>query len=211
MSSLMIKYGDWWASKRDFGIERNIFWLTLQNNFQPRNINKTKLHLSKSETWLLWRTFARGISNILHWHEFEVNDKENSEVEKCKSISQNLLLNNELNFMRINHVSQLFFTHLNINPLRNKKFEFFVEFVSGKVNILSFQKSKLTKASHWANLKLVVLIHHFFLITVAAVGYYASCSGRYTGKTERLWKTSNRKFSCRNESRKAKVVDKLFF
>ena len=73
--------------------------------------------------------------------------------------------------MRINHVSQLFFTHLNINPLRNNKFEFFVEFVSGKVNILSFQKSKLTKAFHWANLKLVVLIHHFFLITVAVVGY----------------------------------------
>ena len=73
--------------------------------------------------------------------------------------------------MRINHVSQLIFTHLNINPLRNNKFEFFVEFVGSKVNILSFQKSKLTKASHWANLKLVVLIHHFFLITVAVVGY----------------------------------------
>ena len=50
----------------------------------------------------------------------------------------------------------------------------------------------------------MVLRHHFIMITIAAVEYYAFYSGGYTGKT------SNRRFLCVNESKKAKMVDKLF-
>ena len=56
----------------------------------------------------------------------------------------------------------------------------------------------------------MVVRHHFIMIARAAVGYYAFYSGQYTGKTDRLRKISNRRFLCINESKKAKMVDKLF-
>ena len=34
---------------------------------------------------------------------------------------------------------------------------------------------------------------------------------RYPVKTDWLWKASNRRFQCRNESKKAEVVNKIFF
>ena len=34
---------------------------------------------------------------------------------------------------------------------------------------------------------------------------------RYPVKTDWLWKASNRRFQCRNESKKAEVVYKIFF
>ena len=44
----------------------------------------------------------------------------------------------------------------------------------------------MTKASHWANLKLMIYIHHFLLIAIAAVGVLCFCFGRYIGKTDSL-------------------------
>ena len=74
-------------------------------------------------------------------------DKGSCEVEECKSIYQNALSNNELNFMRIKHVNKLILAHLNINS------QIFVEFVKGKVDILMISEKKLRKACNWANLK----------------------------------------------------------
>ena len=43
--------------------------------------------------------------------------------------------------MRIKHVNKLIIAHLNINSLRNK-FEFLVEFIRGKVDILMISETK---------------------------------------------------------------------
>ena len=48
--------------------------------------------------------------------------------------------------MRIKHVNKLIIVHLNINSLRNK-FEFLVEFIRGKFDILMISEKKLTKVS----------------------------------------------------------------
>ena len=43
--------------------------------------------------------------------------------------------------MRIKHVNELIITHLNINSLRTK-FEFLIEFIRGKVDILMISEKK---------------------------------------------------------------------
>ena len=47
--------------------------------------------------------------------------------------------------MRINHVNKLVIDHLNINSLR-KKFEFLVEFIRGKVDILMISETKIDES-----------------------------------------------------------------
>ena len=91
--------------------------------FHSRNTNKSKLFLNESETSILSSNFVKAIFNILDWHEMKGTDKGSCEVEECKSIYQNALSNNELNFMRIKHVNKLILAHLNINS------QIFVEFV----------------------------------------------------------------------------------
>ena len=44
--------------------------------------------------------------------------------------------------MRIKHANKLVIVHLNINSLRNK-FEFLVEFIRGKVDILIISETKI--------------------------------------------------------------------
>ena len=78
------------------------------------------MHFNKSSISILSSNFVEAISNILDWHEIKGNDEGNSEVEECESFSQNVIFNNELNFMCIFHVNKLIFAHLNINSLWNK-------------------------------------------------------------------------------------------
>ena len=47
--------------------------------------------------------------------------------------------------MRIKHVNKLIIAHLNINSLRNK-FEFLVEFIQGKFDILMISETKVDKS-----------------------------------------------------------------
>ena len=47
--------------------------------------------------------------------------------------------------MRIKHVNKLIIVHLNINSLRNK-FEFLVEFIRGKVDILMISETKIDES-----------------------------------------------------------------
>ena len=47
--------------------------------------------------------------------------------------------------MSIKHVKKLIITHLNINSLRNK-FEFLVEFIRGKVDILMISETKIDES-----------------------------------------------------------------
>ena len=47
--------------------------------------------------------------------------------------------------MRIKHVNKLIIAHLNINSLRNK-FEFLVEFIRGKVDILMISETKIDES-----------------------------------------------------------------
>ena len=67
----------------------------------------------------------------------EGNDKGNHQVEECNSIYQNAIFNNKLN----SHVNKLIFADLNNNSLRNK-FEFLVELVKGKFDILMISETK---------------------------------------------------------------------
>ena len=107
------------------------------------------------------------ISNILDWHEIKDNDEGNSEVKECESFSQNVIFNNELNFMCINHVNKLVFAHLNINSLRNK-LEFSIEFVRGKVDILMIKETRIDVSFPLDQFKFKVF-HHIFLIVIEAV------------------------------------------
>ena len=99
---------------------KQYFFHTLNKTIHPRNTKKSKLHFNKSSISILSSNFVEAISNILDWHETKGNDEGNSEVEECKSFSQNVFFNKELNFMCINHVNKLIFAHLNINSLWNK-------------------------------------------------------------------------------------------
>ena len=63
--------------------------------------------------------------------------------------------------MRIKHVNKLIIVHLNINSLRNK-FEFLVEFIRGKVDVLMISKTKIDEK---VNLRLMALMHHSGSIT----------------------------------------------
>ena len=47
--------------------------------------------------------------------------------------------------MRIKHVNKLIIAHLNINSLRNK-FEFLVEFIRGKVDILMISETTVDES-----------------------------------------------------------------
>ena len=125
---------------------------------------------------------------------------------ECKSINQNARFSNELNSMRIKHIIKTVFAHLNIISLMNK-FEFLPEFVKGKVDVLIMISETKIYNQHWpqrANSKLMVFIHHFVLIAIAAVRLLCFSLGKCTSKTDRLWKTSNRRFLCRNDLRKLK-------
>ena len=113
---------------------KKYFFHRLNKTIHPRNTKKSKLHFNKSSISILSSNFVEAISNILDWHEIKGNDEGNSEVEECESFSQNVIFNNELNFMCIFHVNKLIFAHLKINSLRNK-LEFSIEFVRGKVDI----------------------------------------------------------------------------
>ena len=54
--------------------------------------------------------------------------------------------------MHIKHVNKLIITHLNINSLRNK-FEFLVEFIRGKVDILMVSETKIDESFPLGQLK----------------------------------------------------------
>ena len=85
------------------------------------------------------------MSSILHWYKIDNNDKGCLEVKKSNSVTQNVSFNNELNSMRIKHVSKLIIAHLNINSLSNK-FELLIEFIRGKVDILMISETKVDKS-----------------------------------------------------------------
>ena len=78
----------------------------------------------------------------MHLHKIDGNNKGCLEVEECNSVPKYVSFNNELNSMRIKHVSKLIMAYLNINSLRNK-FEFLVEFIRGKVDILMISEKSL--------------------------------------------------------------------
>ena len=121
---------------------KKYFFHRLNKTIHPRNTKKSKLHFNKSSISILSSNFVEAISNILDWHEIKGNDEGNSEVEECESFSQNVIFNNELNFMCIFHVNKLIFAHLKINSLRNK-LEFSIEFVRGKVDILMIKETRV--------------------------------------------------------------------
>ena len=80
------------------------------------SIQKTLVEVSwistSQELSITSTDFVKGIPNIFHWHEIEANDKRNTEVDECKSISQNCHFNNKLNSLRIKHVNKLNIAHL---------------------------------------------------------------------------------------------------
>ena len=47
--------------------------------------------------------------------------------------------------MRMKHLNNLIIAHLNINSLRNK-FEFLVEFIRGKVDIIMISETKIDES-----------------------------------------------------------------
>ena len=141
-------------------------------------IDKTKLSIQETPRKVscisvsqvfqfLSSNFVEAISNILDWHEIKDNDEGNSEVNECASFSQNVIFNNELNFMCINHVNKLVFAHLNINSLRNK-LEFSIEFVRGKVDILMIKETRIDVSFPLDQFKFKVF-HNIFLIAIEAV------------------------------------------
>ena len=141
-------------------------------------IDKTKLSIQETPRKVscisvsqvfqfLSSNFVEAISNILDWHEIKDNDEGNSEVKECASFSQNVIFNNELNFMCINHVNKLVFAHLNINSLRNK-LEFSIEFVRGKVDILMIKETRIDVSFPLDQFKFKVF-HNIFLIAIEAV------------------------------------------
>ena len=72
--------------------------------------------------------------------------------------------------MRIKHVNKLIFAHLNINSL-NKN-------VKSEIDDLIISETKIVETFPLGQFKINGLIHHFVLITIAALGYYVFCSGR---------------------------------
>ena len=122
-------------------IEKNIFLIDHTKTIHSRNINRSKLHLNKSGSIILSNNFVKAMSSISHWYEIDGNNKGCLKVKECNSVPQNVSFNNELNSMRIKHVNKLIIAHLNINSLRNK-FEFLVEFIRGKVDILMISETK---------------------------------------------------------------------
>ena len=106
-------------------------------------------------------------------------------MQICYANLKNVFFNNELNPMCLANPNKLIIAHLNINPLEYK-----LNLQEVKLIFSWSWKQKVTKASNWVNLKLMPLIDHFGLISIAAVAVLF-CPKRYTRKTDRLRKTSN--------------------
>ena len=106
-------------------------------------------------------------------------------MQICYANLKNVFFNNELNPMCLGNPNKLIIAHLNINPLEYK-----LNLQEVKLIFSWSWKQKVTKASNWVNLKLMPLIGHFGLISIAAVAVLF-CPKRYTRKTDRLRKTSN--------------------
>ena len=131
---------------QQFCNEKNIFFLVDHTKtIHSRKINRSKLHLNKSGSIILSYNFVKAISSILHWYKIDSNNKGCLEVEECSSVPQNVSFNIELNSMRIKHVNKLIIAHLNINSLRNK-FEFLVEFIRGKDDILIISETEIDES-----------------------------------------------------------------
>lgn len=142
-----------------------------------QNVNKRKLHLSKTKSGVLRDNFVQAKFNIFQWHLIEGYDKCFSEVEKSNSDSQKASFHYKLSVLRRKHLSKLIIAHSNINSSRNK-FEFLVDVARGNVDILLISKLNLIKKFQWANLKLKDLMHLNLITTekLQIEGFYVELS-----------------------------------
>ena len=105
-------------------------------------MNKSKLHLSKTESGILTDNFVEAKSNIFQWHLIEGYDKSFSEIEDSNSDSHQVSFRNKLSVLRRKHFNKLIIAHSNINSSRNK-FELLVDVARGNVNVLLISETKL--------------------------------------------------------------------
>ena len=105
-------------------------------------MNKSKLHLSKTESGILTDNFVEAKSNIFQWHLIEGYDKSFSEIEDSNSDSHQVSFHNKLSVLRRKHFNKLIIAHSNINSSRNK-FELLVDVARGNVNVLLISETKL--------------------------------------------------------------------
>ena len=132
--------------------ERNIYFINHAKNVLPQHLNKSKLHLNKEGTSILSSNFVKG--HVFIWPE-ETGDKDSySEGEKNKSKSVDASVNcSILGSLRRKHLKKLIIEHPNINSLRNK-FEFLVDQIKGKVDVLIVSETKLNESFPQGQLKI---------------------------------------------------------
>ena len=108
------------------------------SNIDSTCFNRSKLHLNKSGTSLLIKSFSKAVNSV-----WLINENDNGEV-------LNLTNNSIVSFSSVSHLSNLrlknagniIFSYLNIISIRNK-FENLCELVAGNVDILCTAKTKL--------------------------------------------------------------------
>ena len=129
-------------------IETNFELISHENILTEKHINRSKLHLNKTVTAILFNTFTEAIANSIYWHCF-MHSLENSKVSNrvtCDEFSaKKPEVNTNLNFIRKGNFNRLVLAHININSIRTK-FDILVQQITNNVDILMISETKLDKS-----------------------------------------------------------------
>ena len=110
----------------------------INNSIDGSCLNKSKLHLDKSETALLVKNFSLALKpNWLCNFNDGVADKTTNFASANNTINVSLLEN-----LRIKNPKNIIFSHININSIRSK-FDNLCDLISKNVDILSVAETKL--------------------------------------------------------------------
>ena len=157
-------------------MKRISFLIDHNKTIYSGNIDRSKLHLNKSGSIISSSNFVEAISSISHLYQIDGNNEGCLKTEECNSAPQNVSFNNKLNSMRITHVNKLIIAHLNIHSLRNK-FEFLVEFIMVKVDILMISEIEIDESFPLGQFKINAFNAPF---NSNGGGIMLFCTGRYT-------------------------------
>ena len=113
------------------------------SNIDSTCLNRSKLHLNKSGTFLLIKNFSKAVNSVWLINENDNGDVlnlTNSSIISCSRLSH-------LRNLRSKNTGNIIFSYLNINSTRNK-FENLSELVTGNVEILCIAETKLDPSLH---------------------------------------------------------------
>ena len=144
--------GDKWFNPKS-NVWRNNYIFHQSGISTSQHLNKTRLHLDKNGSQMLGSIFTKEICKIVNWqNNWNILGIFTEEGNSEKSFESQKLSNcvKLLKSMRSKNLNKLVFARLNINSIRNK-FEFLVEQVKGKRDVLMISETKIDASFTIAN------------------------------------------------------------